>query len=101
MTEEIKFTYILYIIEADNIENTVFLGECDDPANLYLNALNYNKGETANKKTMILKWQLKAQGHLSDKERKDLDNMFMHPPENGCCWCVKEYTLYLKKIRKF
>jgi hypothetical protein len=53
------------------------------------------------KKETVLKWHLNFQGHLTDKEKKDLDSIFMNNPGNGGYYCIKEWTLYIKKIRQF
>ena len=90
----------MYLSEEPDKENPVFLGASDNPAKLYTNALNYKIAEEKTKE-IVLKWQVYFHDHLTAREKKDLEHMFMTTPGNGGCYCIKELTLYIKKIRQF
>ena len=95
-----KYIYILYLTEENDKENPVFLGASDNPAKLYTNALNYKTAEEKTKE-IVLKWQVNFNDHLTEREKKDLEHMFMATPGKGGCYCIKELTLSIKKIRQF
>ena len=95
-----KYTYIMYLMEENDSENMVFLGAADSPAKLYSNALNYKTAEEKTKE-ILLKWLVNYHDHLTDREKKDLEHMFMTTPGNGGHYCIKGMTLYINKIRQF
>lgn len=95
-----KYIYILYLIEENDKENPVFLGASDNPTSLYTNALNYKTAEEKTKE-IVLKWQVNFQKHLTDREKKDLEYMFMITPGNGGDYCIKELTLSIKRMKQF
>lgn len=95
-----KYIYILYLIDEQDKENPVFLGGSDSSAKLYTNALNYKTAEEKTKE-IVLKWQINYHDHLTEREKKDLDFMFMTTPGNGGQYCIKEMTLTIKKIRQY
>jgi hypothetical protein len=90
----------MYLSEEQDKENPVFLGASDNPAKLYTNALNYKIAEEKTKE-IVLKWQVNFHDHLTEREKKDLEHMFMTTPGNGGCYCIKELTLSIKRIRQF
>ena len=94
-------TYLLYFkVDIDYEKTIIYLGSCDDPVNLYRNALNI---ETINedKKKHLLKWLLLVEENLDKVERKDMEYAFMQNPETEFSYEIKDMELIIKLINKF
>jgi hypothetical protein len=91
-------TYLLYLSENDNLGRTYFLGISDNPANLYVNALNPMTDK--NTKALILKWLNRVNANLSDQEQREMDSAFMYTSIDFS-YPIGDLTLYIKVIRKY
>ena len=98
MSKEYKFTYVLYLIEDNDLEKIMFLGTGRDPGRLYCSGLDAEKGNKEIK-AYILKWVNLFQNNLDEQERKDLEYAFINNPEREFSYNIKNMTLYIKKIR--
>jgi hypothetical protein len=98
------FTYILYLTIShnpyanDDIE-TLFLGESDDPFNLYYFAFKTDDIEWG-KKGILLEWLNKVET-LSSEVKEQLKDRFRHPKDEGDSFSIGRITLHINKIRSF
>jgi|688.fasta_scaffold80741_3 hypothetical protein len=94
-------TYILYLtISHINEENeTLFLGACEDPFDLYYFAFNTDNIELG-EKWIQLEWLNKVET-LSSEVKEQLKDRFSHPKDEGESFTIGRMTLYSKKIRKY
>ena len=92
--------YILFLSQDKNIDNTLFLGVGENPAELFVNALNPNnlKDLKDYKKSLLFKWLILVESHLDETEKKDLEYAFMRNPENEFSYAIKDMTLCIKRI---
>ena len=97
-----KYTYMLYftVKHLQYDEETIHLGCCKDPIELYKKALDYNYIERENK-TLVLTWANLVDTELSSDEKYDLEYAFMHNPEDYFSYSIKHMELHIKKINKF
>jgi nitrous oxide reductase len=98
--DENKMTYLLYLTNEYNLEDIIFLGSGDDPAKLFVNALDYENTDI-DKRSVILKWHFLVEGNLDEVEKKDLKYAFMCNPETEFSYPIKDMILYIKQINKF
>ena len=89
--------YLLYLSEMNKM---VLLGFGDDQAKLYINALNPDTAEE-NFKSLILKWLELVKLNLSAHKKREMDYSFMYTPFIEGCYCIKDLTLYIKKVREY
>ena len=87
--------YVLFLSQDKNVDTTLFLGVGEDPAKLFVNALNPNNLE---KKSLLFKWLILVESHLDETEKKDLEYAFMRNPENEFSYAIKDMTLCIKRI---
>lgn len=92
--------YALYLSQDDQVKDTIFLGLSDNPAKLYIDALNpqfvYKKHTS-----LITKWLTLVETELDDVEKKDMDYAFMCNPLTEFSYPIKDLTLYIKKIKVY
>jgi len=95
------YTYILYLtISHINEENeTLFLGESDDPFNLYFFAFKTDNIEWS-KIGILLEW-LNLVETLSEDKKIELKDRFRHPKDEGDSFTIGRITLHINKIRSF
>jgi len=89
--------YLLYLSLDKNVDTTLFLGVGENPAELFVNALNPNNLKDY-KKSLLFKWLILVESQLDETEKKDLEYAFMYNPENEFSYTIKDMTLYIKKI---
>jgi hypothetical protein len=98
------YTYILYLTIShnpyynDDIE-TLFLGESDDPFNLYFFAFKTENIEWS-KIGILLEWLNKVET-LSEDKKIELKDRFRHPKDEGDSFSIGRITLHINKIRSF
>ena len=92
--------YLLYLSLDKNVDTTLFLGVGENPAELFVNALNPNNLENY-KKSLLFKWLILVESQLDETEKKDLEYAFMYNPETEFSYNIKNMTLYIKKVRIF
>jgi len=92
--------YALYLIQDDQVKNTIFLGISNDPENLYINALN---PQTADKKykSLILKWLIKVEANLNEQEQREMEYAFTKNPQTEFLYSINDMTLYMTKIKVY
>ena len=98
------YTYILYLTISHNPYNneeneTLFLGESDDPFNLYFFAFKTDNIEWG-KIGILLEW-LNLVETLSEDKKIELKDRFRHPKDEGDSFSIGRITLYINKIRSF
>jgi len=98
------YTYILYLTIShnpfDNSENeTLFLGESDDPFNLYYFAFKTDDIEWS-KIGILLEWLNKVET-LSEDKKIELKDRIRHPKDEGDSFSIGRITLHINKIRSF
>jgi hypothetical protein len=89
--------YLLYLSLDKNVDTTLFLGVGENPAELFVNALNPDNLKDY-KKSLLFKWLILVESQLDETEKKDLEYAFMYNPENEFSYTIKDMTLYIKKI---
>ena len=89
--------YLLYLSLDKNVDTTLFLGVGENPAELFVNALNPNNLENY-KKSLLFKWLILVESQLDETEKKDLEYAFMYNQENEFSYKIKDMNLYIKKI---
>ena len=92
--------YVLYLSQDAQLETTIFLGISNDPAKLYLNALNPQTATRENK-SLILKWLIRVEANINDQEQREMDYAFMHNHETEFSYRIKDMTLYIKRIQRY
>jgi hypothetical protein len=98
------YTYILYLTISNNPYanddiDTLFLGASDDPFDLYYFAFDTDTIELG-EKWILLEWLNKLET-LSEDKKKELEDRFHYPKDNGDSFSIGRMTLYSKKIRRF
>ena len=103
MRNDTYFTYVLYLnVESETTfdKESIFLGSCEDPIQLYKNGLYIDYVEPKNKAN-VLEWIYLVEQELSSDEKYDLEYAFMHNPEDYFSYSIKHMELHIKKINKF
>ena len=97
-----KYTYMLYftVKHLQYDEETIHLGCCKDPIQLYKNGLYIDYVEPKNKAN-VLEWIYLVEQELSSDEKYDLEYAFMYNPEKEFSYNIQNMTLHIKKIKNF
>ena len=80
MRNDTYFTYVLYLnVESETTfdKESIFLGSCEDPIQLYKNGLYIDYVEPKNKAN-VLEWIYLVEQELTSHEKYDLEYAFMH-----------------------
>ena len=95
------YTYILYLTISHNNDDveTLFLGESDDPFNLYFFAFKTDNIEWS-KIGILLEWLNKVET-LSEDKKIEMKDRFRHPKDEGDSFSIGRITLHINKIRSF
>ena len=92
--------YLLYLSQDYLETETIFLGVGQDPAKLYINALNPEMTDK-NNKYVLEKWLSRFQNDISERQRRDIDRAFMYAPLIAGSYTIKGMTLHMKKIMEY
>ena len=92
--------YLLYLSQDYPEKETIFLGVGEDPAKLYINALNPELTDK-NNKYFVEKWLDRFQNDISERQRRDIDRAFMYAPLISGLYSIKGMTLHMKKISEY